>query len=240
MAPAPLTEALRAYFGVYARPPMAKDTLNPKQEAFAFHLARGLPMGEAYRLAGFRATGNHVFENASKLAKSTKVSTKVDQERAKLAEARMIALQSGMIVTAQSVGAMLAEVFRNATADKQHGAAATAAMGLAKLHGLLVERTEDVTRRATRDPAALREITVDDWMAAQQGQGLLPPSEPSPEPGPPILEPTIPEPGPPGMEADYQTPDVTNPEPLRNAIIQGPEPLEPLEPEPAKAHRYDA
>ena len=222
---------------------MAKDTLNPKQEAFAFHLARGLPMGEAYRLAGFRATGNHVFENASKLAKSTKVSTKVDQERAKLAEARMIALQSGMIVTAQSVGAMLAEVFRNATADKQHGAAATAAMGLAKLHGLLVERTEDVTRRATRDPAALREITVDDWMAAQQGQGLLPPSEPSPEPptaqplepGPPILEP-----GSPGMEADYQTPDVTNPEPLRNAIIQGPEPLEPLEPEPAKAHRYDA
>ena len=144
MAPDPLTEALRAYFGVYARPPMAKDTLNPKQEAFAFHLARGLPMGEAYRLAGFRATGNHVFENASKLAKSTKVSTKVDQERAKLAEARMIALQSGMIVTAQSVGAMLAEVFRNATADKQHGAAATAAMGLAKLHGLLVELAVDL------------------------------------------------------------------------------------------------
>lgn len=212
-----------------------RGALTPRQEVFALHVAMGASLGEAYRQAGYQSQGNRVYEKASQLAKLGKIrdrteAIRVQRERASVATAT---------VTAQTVGAMLAEVFRNATADKQHGAAATAAMGLAKLHGLLVERTEDVTRRATRDPAALREITVDDWMAAQQGQGLLPPSEPSPEPspapGPPILEP-----GSPGMEADYQTPDVTNPEPLRNAIIQGPEPLEPLEPEPAKAHRYDA
>jgi hypothetical protein len=63
---------------------------------------------------------------------------------------------------------MLADTYAAATADKQHGAAATAAMGIAKLHGLLVEKHEDVTRRATRDPAAPKEIDVDHWVTEQR------------------------------------------------------------------------
>jgi len=62
---------------------------------------------------------------------------------------------------------MLASVFENATKDKQHGAAATAAMGMAKLHGLLVDKTEDVTRRAARSPDAPIEIDVEHWLTEQ-------------------------------------------------------------------------
>lgn len=145
----------------------SNNGLTHRQEAFAHHVARGMPLGEAYRLAGYKASGNHVFENASKLAKMTKVLTKVDQVRTEIAEARMNALAATMIVTAQTVGSMLTDVFKNATKDKQHGAAATAAMGLAKLHGLLVDKTEDVTRRAARSPDAPLEIDVESWLTEQ-------------------------------------------------------------------------
>jgi len=148
------------------------------------HVAMGASLGEAYRQAGYQSQGNRIYEKASQLAKLGKIrdrteAIRVQRERASLATA---------IVTAQSVSAMLAEVFRNATADKQHGAAATAAMGMAKLHGLLIDKQEDVTRRASRDPRAPREMTIDGWLEDVQSQGLLGAPEPQGSKGKEPLE----------------------------------------------------
>ena len=137
--------------------------LTPRQEVFAQRLAVGDSQGQAYREAGFAAQGDRVYELASRLAKQVKVRSRVDQLRLQLDRARA----STRVVTAHTVSVMLEEVAANATRDKQHGAAATAIMGLAKLHGLLVDKTEDVTRRAARSPNAPVEIEVEHWLTEQ-------------------------------------------------------------------------
>lgn len=157
----------------------SKERLSARQEAFAVHLSLGKSASDAYRLAGYEATGGALHVNASKLARQTKVKTKVHSLAARADEMRARAMESAMIVTAQSVSAMLSEAFDDAKRWKQTGAQVAAAMGLAKLHGLLVDRTEDVTRRATRDPNAPIEIDVEHWVTEQTA--LLSPSA-APEP----------------------------------------------------------
>jgi len=188
----------------------ADERLSPRQEAFAHHVATGVSLSEAYRLAGFTASGEAVHVNASRLAKVAKVDARVRLIQAKVEDARQRALASTMIVTASMVSEMLATVFRNATLDKQHGAAATAAMGLAKVHGLLVDKTEDVTRRAARSPDAPIEIEVEHWLTEQQGL-------PSPANGAPL------EPAQRGVESDH-----------------GPEPESPAESPETKASEAGA
>ena len=172
----------------------AKDRLTHRQEAFAQHVARGERLAEAYRLAGYNATGNHVYEGATRLAQLAKVVQRVDQVKAKAQQMRDYAMASTLIVTASTITDMLARTYDAATRDKQHGAAATAAMGLAKVHGLLVDKTEDVTRRAARSPDAPIEIDVEHWLTEQT-------SLPAPANG------TQDEPAQPGTESDHQSPD---------------------------------
>jgi hypothetical protein len=143
------------------------DRLSVRQEAFAINVASGQPPTEAYRNAGFTATGNAVAVNAVKLMKLAKVLAKVNSLKTKLEDARVRAVAASQAVTAHTVTRMLTEVYEAAKRDKQHGAAATAAMGLAKLHGLLVDKTEDVTRRAARSPNAPVEIEVEHWLTEQ-------------------------------------------------------------------------
>lgn len=149
----------RAWVSGYSQG-MSFHGLTAKQEAFALHVAQGKGLTEAYRQAGFSAQGNALNVNASKLAKVAKVKLRIGE----ITRQRDRAIVATMTVTAMTVTEMLAAVFHNATKDRQHGAAATAAMGLAKLHGLLVDKTEDVTRRATRDPDAPVEIDVEHWV----------------------------------------------------------------------------
>ncbi len=194
-----------------------KDTLTPRQDAFARHVAMGTPLGEAYLMAGYRATGNDVYVGGSKLAKVPKILTKIDQVRADMTEARRRALATTMIVTASTISEMLATVFANATKDKQHGAAATAAMGLAKVHGLLVDKTEDVTRRAARSPDAPIEIEVEHWLTEQTGL-------PSPANGAPLEPQEVQdEPAQRGTETVHQSPEGSVPQ------TQGSEASEPSE-----------
>lgn len=139
-----------------------------RQEAFAQHVARGETLAEAHRMAGYNSNENRIYGEACRVAALPKVAGRVAEIKAQAVALREKAAGSLMIVTAQTVTAMLAQVFDRAVADKQHGAAATAAMGLAKLHGLLIDKTEDVTRRATRDPNAPIEIDVEHWVNETQ------------------------------------------------------------------------
>ena len=154
----------------------AHPRLTIRQQAFTEYVLRGHSPTKAYGLAGFEARGNAASVNAARLMRLAKVQAHMRSQQAQIDEARQRAQAAVMIVTAQTVSNMLASVFENATKDKQHGAAATAAMGLAKVHGLLVDKTEDVTRRAARSPDAPIEIEVEHWLTEQQG---LP--SPSPE-----------------------------------------------------------
>ena len=157
---------------------MARVGLTARQEVFAQEVSLGASLGEAYRRAGYRAEGNRVYEKASVLAKASKVKARVAQ----LQEAQARSRAATAVVTAQTITSMLAEAFEDAKRWKQTGAQVAAAMGLAKLHGLLVDKTEDVTRRATRNPDAPIEIDVDHWVNEQVAL-LAPASDP---PTPPV------------------------------------------------------
>jgi hypothetical protein len=173
----------------------------------------GATMSEAYRLAGFTASGEAVHVNASRLAKNAKVVAKVRSILAKVEDARSKAMVSTMIVTASTVTDMLTAVFVNATKDKQHGAAATAAMGLAKVHGLLVDKTEDVTRRAARSPDAPIEIDVEHWLTDHGAPQSSPQLQGVPQ----------------GTEPDCQSPDAEPPQGAEGSDIAEPAPTsEPL------------
>lgn len=195
--------------------------LSARQEAFAVHVATGMTHAEAYRAAGYEAQGDSVYEASSRLAKKSRVQSRVDQVRSRIDQARAKAVASTMIVTAQTVSEMLAEAFRDAKKWKQSGAQVAAAMGLAKVHGLLVDKTEDVTRRATRNPDAPIEIDVDHWVNEQVAllapQTSVEPAASDPAPaghGAPLLEP---EPSP------AQSPDPAAPEGVDAGEAQSPQ-----------------
>lgn len=141
--------------------------LTKRQEAFAQHVARGETLAEAYRKAGYNPNPNRIYADACVLSKMSKVRQRISAIQAEMDTVRLKAETATLIVTAQTVSMMLAEAFEDAKRWKQSGAQVSAAMGLAKVHGLLVDKTEDITRRATRDPSAPLEIDVDHWVTEQ-------------------------------------------------------------------------
>jgi hypothetical protein len=161
--------------------PKKHDRMSVRQEAFAIHVANGQPLVDAYHNAGFTAQGNAAYVGASKLMRQAKVEAKVRAIQGKFEDAMVRSRAASHAVTAHTVTRMLEEVYEAAKRDKQHGAAATAAMGLAKLHGLLVDKTEDVTRRAARSPNAPVEIEVEHWLS-EQGVAIEHQVSPTPTP----------------------------------------------------------
>jgi len=131
--------------------------LTARQEQFAQGLMKGLPQRTAYKLAGYNVKDDKVADAAAGQAlRSINLQNRLaEMERDK-------ALSE--LVTVHTVTRMLGTVYDGATRDRQHGAAATAAMGIAKLHGLLVDKLEDVTRRPARSPDAPLEIEVEHWL----------------------------------------------------------------------------
>jgi hypothetical protein len=141
--------------------------LTARQEQFAQGLMKGLPQRTAYQLAGYNVKDAKVADAAAGQAlRSINLQARLaEMERDKaLAET----------VTAHTVTRMLATVFEAASRDRQHGAAATAAMGIAKLHGLLIDKLEDVTRRPARSPDAPLEIEVEHWLSDHKLIGQSP------------------------------------------------------------------
>ena len=138
---------------------MPKAILNAKHEKFAGLVASGLSLAEAYRGAGYGGKDTTIWPEASKLAKAPKVATRIVELRSALTPQRR-----AIIVTQASVTAMLAAAYEDAMLLGQPGAATQAAMGIAKLHGLLVDRFEDVTRKPGRSPDVPVEIEVEHWV----------------------------------------------------------------------------
>jgi phage terminase small subunit len=128
---------------------MAADNhgLTPKQEAFACAYVETGNASEAYRRAydAVRMKPEAIVVNASKLLRDTKVTLRVEQLQAEHAQRHN--------VTVDSITEMLKEDREKAHAAGQIGAAVSASMGLAKLHGLIVDKQE--VKRAGDDVASI-------------------------------------------------------------------------------------
>lgn len=112
---------------------------NARHERFAQELAKGKTADEAYQLAGFKANRG----NATTLKANQSISDRVTEILAKSEERTL--------VTIESITAELDEARIHAMKDPKGAAAAVSAtMGKAKLHGLLVERSE-VTGKDGKD-----------------------------------------------------------------------------------------
>ncbi len=121
------------------------NRLTHKQERFAHLVAEGNTQSDAYRLAynAENMTDKSVWELASALANDTKVSSRIDELRERNAKRNE--------VTVEKITGMLNRAYIKADQKDMPSAAVNAAMGIAKLHGLIVEKKADVT--ASRDTA---------------------------------------------------------------------------------------
>jgi phage terminase small subunit len=132
--------------------------LNARQERFAQLLAEGMPQSRAYIEAGYKARGNAAYAEASRLVRKDKVMARLDALRVDHAEAAN--------VTVQSVTQMLIAAYELSISERQGGAATQAAMGLAKLHGFLVDRqqVEAVIYKPSRSPTDRTDMTLEEWI----------------------------------------------------------------------------
>lgn len=97
---------------------------NPRHEAFAQGLAKGLTADEAYKKAGFKPNRG----NASTLKTNQNILDRVSELQAKTVKKAEI--------TVESLAQELEEARAIALAEKQSSAAVSATMGKAKLFGL--------------------------------------------------------------------------------------------------------
>ena len=110
-------------------------TLNARQEAFCRGLAEGKSQSAAYLDAGYDVQRSKTAdEAASRLSRNVKVVARV----AELQRQNALASQ----VTVASVTEMYLAVYRGAMAEKDYPPATAPATGIAKLHGMIVEKQE--------------------------------------------------------------------------------------------------
>lgn len=151
--------------------------LTPKQEAFVQAYHRLGNQRHAYK-ASYDA------ENMSDLVIDNKASLlmKRGDVRVRLQELQDKAAKKNEI-TIETITKMLAGAYKMATEQKQASAAVAASMGLGKLHGLIVEKREDVTaRRPSSEIDALIHSLVNDG-EERAPSGVAGRTESSSEPG---------------------------------------------------------
>jgi phage terminase small subunit len=115
--------------------------MTPKQAAFVREYLIDRNATQAAIRAGYSA--DTAKQQGSRLL------TKVDIMRA--VEAKEAKLQERCDVTVESVTKMLNDTFTAASVEKQHAAAVSAAMGIAKLHGLIIDKSQNENRNITAD-----------------------------------------------------------------------------------------
>jgi phage terminase small subunit len=117
--------------------------LTPKQEAFvqAYHRLgnQRAAYKEAYNAGNM---SNAVIDvKASELMNDGKLRVRLSELQERVAKKNEI--------TVETITGMLAKAYKLAVDEKQSSAAVAASMGLGKLHGLIVDKKEDVTIRRT-------------------------------------------------------------------------------------------
>ena len=116
-------------------------------------------MGPLTSQAGYAAATPEVADSdASTLVRNPKVAARVKE----LQRQNAIAAQ----VTVASVTEMYLEIYRGAMAAKEYPPAATAITGIAKLHGLVIDRQqiEAVIRKPSFDPNAEATMSEAEWL----------------------------------------------------------------------------
>jgi len=131
--------------------------LSVRQELFILFILKGEAQARAYTLAGYKAANENVaLANASQLLRNHKVETR-------LAELRH-AVMVRTVVTLESLTEDLLRIRAGAEKDGKWSAAGQAVGLLAKMHGLLIERSEvSVTHRPAPLPTKLLELSEDEW-----------------------------------------------------------------------------
>lgn len=135
---------------------MADDDwgLSELQERFCRAIVSGMNQRDAYIEAGYKTTTDGATDaNASRLISNAKVVARIAELRKPLVKK--------MEITLESVTKMLLADRKLARVNKQSSAAVAAAMGIAKLHGMIVDKAEveDKTHYAVSN----RPKTDEEW-----------------------------------------------------------------------------
>jgi hypothetical protein len=130
---------------------------NLKWEAFARAVVRGGPASHAYAEA-YHVKGNVAEASAARLLRNVQVAHRV----AELQEQ----VQVRTIVTIEGLTRDLFEIKRQAMIDGKYAAAVSALQLIAKMHGFLIDRSEQVVmHRPAPLPTKLLELTEEEWRA---------------------------------------------------------------------------
>ena len=109
--------------------------LSEQRERFCRAIVKGLNQRDAYKEAGYKSGSDAATDaNASRLISNDKIVARIAELRRPLA--------ISMAVTLESITEMLREDRELARQNNQVGAAVAAAMGIAKLHGLVIDKAE--------------------------------------------------------------------------------------------------
>ena len=142
---------------------MREIKLSPKQSLFVQSLLKGATYAAAYKKAGFPG-GQHLNDNAA-AGNAWRLLKKNDQVQGALAMAREELRQRAMLEACDIIE-MLRETraIAQAADPPQASAAVAAAMGIAKLLGLAVDKSESVVMHKPAPlPTTLVELSQDDW-----------------------------------------------------------------------------
>ncbi len=148
--------------------------LTPKQEAFARAYVETGNASEAYRRAynvGSNTKAETINKRASELLTNGEVAGRVAELQAKAAERTMI--------TVESLTVKLEEARLHALKDEKGASAAVSAiMGMAKLHGLLIDKQDHSSSDGSMSPkpTVIRIVAADDGsndkVAAEAGADI--------------------------------------------------------------------
>jgi phage terminase small subunit len=137
--------------------PVVPIKLPYRQEQFCQHIHSGKSQTEAYKLA-YGVSGLVAAANSSRMIKGAKVSARLAQIRADSAAASQIDLPfltKGLLVA-----------YRLGLRTNQSSAASQAMLGIAKLHGFLIEKhqIDAVVRRPAASPDSPDEMSESKWL----------------------------------------------------------------------------
>jgi phage terminase small subunit len=142
-----------------------RDQLTPKQKRFCLLIVEGETQSKAYQLAGYAVKGERVASaNASQLLDKPNIQAFIAEQQQQAA--------NRTLVTVESITANLERICANAERAGSFGPAVAAQQVIARLHGLLIEKSEvSVMHRPAPLPTKIIELSEADWIR-QFGQGL--------------------------------------------------------------------